>query len=136
MNKEFRNRRYSGIPIESISEIRPDTIYSKSNVSKLRVSIGYAISDALKFHPNAPAADYDGCEMGTAKGDYYEGKTIIDFFALLESNTPITITAPPWMHTKDKTAETVDMVALIMDMIQPELQNAIYQVIFNSKAAK
>ena len=136
MSDELRNRRYRGPFIDSIDDVRMDTVYSKSNLSNLRASNGYPISEALKFHPNAPTPDYEGGQLGVPKGTYYEGKTVIDFFALIESNTPITITAPPWMHTKDKAAETVDMVALIMDMIQPELQRAIYEVIFNSKAAK
>ena len=128
-NEELYKLRYPSQSVESIDDIRPQRIYSKSNFRQIKTRNGYALVDALNHHPKAPSMDYDAAKEGLGAGHLFKGQTIIDFYHLIESESMPQESAP-WMRGADKSAERADIVARIMSKLHPHIERTVYEVLF------
>ena len=119
---------YSDDVPKSIDEINRDIYYPMSALSMVSTMSGRIINEALRNHPNAPRYDTKG---PAGQGKYYHGEKIIRFYEHINitgeglSNSP-----PPWVAAADKQAEHTDMVARVMNELEPHISNAIRKVLF------
>ena len=110
---------------EDISEIVDDVCYSKTSIRKIKTSSNRFLDEALTNHPSAPAHVTEG---RTRNGKYYLGSDLKHFFETLIKTD--FIIAPPWATAVDKQAEHTDIVARIMNELDPHISNAIRKVLF------
>lgn len=116
----------SGSEIDALEKICDLVCYPKSRLKAIKTSSGRILAEALLNHPQAPKP-----KKISLSGTYYLGKDLINFYEKIDADDRPGL--PPWLAASDQQAEHADIVARIMNELEPHISAAIRKVLFEEE---